>query len=308
VVIKLDLNFLNGIYYVKTKDLLTEDDFNALRRLDSNLFLRYLKTKSYGFSSDYKTIENVISKEMVNTKDELNKTSDDNLLSDIFYMDHDITNIKIVFKEVYYNIEATYFDNLGRFSKQALEQLFKYGNMKLLPKEYNEMYEKLLSVNTLDLKEALQLIEKIVYDFYTKLAKNHKSYRVLHKYLEYKKVITNLKTFLKFKYHKEDILKLKKALLNEEIIGEAEWIDLYNKFDNEIINKLYLYFNSDIVLASAEFLSTGNITDLRKETRNYLDDTLRQASFEAETIAPVLYYLHLKEKEAYKVRELYYGK
>ncbi|HHT55470.1 MAG TPA: V-type ATPase subunit [Acholeplasma sp.] len=304
----MDLNFLNGIYYVKTENMLNEDDFNALKRLDEKLFIRYLRTKSYGFNSGYLNIESIIEQEFLNVKEELDKITKSNFITDIFYLEEDLTNMKIVYKEVFYKVKSNTFSKMGRFSKEALEQFFKYGNMKLLPKEYEEMFKEINKIKEEDLQDYLQELERVVFNFYTNFSKSNKKYQVFFNYLEYKKVMDNLKTFLKFKNRNESIEKLKKALLDEEIVGRAVWIDLYNEYNNTILNKLATYFNEGIVAASDEFLNKGNNTDLRKETLNYKTELLKLTSYNNETYAPILYYLHLKQLESYKVRELYYAK
>lgn len=304
----MDLNFLNGIYYVKTENMLNEDDFNALKRLDEKLFLRYLRTKSYGFNSGYLNIDSIIEQEFLNIKKELDEITNSNIISDIFYLEEDLTNMKIVYKEVFYKAKSSNFSKLGRFSREALEQFFKYGNLKLLPKEYELMFKEINSIKEEDLQEYLQELERVVFNFYTNYVKSNKKYKVFYNYLEYKKVVDNLKTFLKFKNRNESINKLEKALLDEEIVGRAVWIDLYNEYNNAILNKLAVYFNEEIIDAAEDFLNNSSNADLRKETLGYKTAVLREKSYDSETYAPILYYLHLKQLESYKVRELYYAK
>ena len=287
----MDLNFLNGIYYVKTENMLNEDDFNALKRLDEKLFLRYLRTKSYGFNSGYLNIDSIIEQEFLNIKKELDEITNSNIISDIFYLEEDLTNMKIVYKEVFYKAKSSNFSKLGRFSREALEQFFKYGNLKLLPKEYELMFKEINSIKEEDLQEYLQELERVVFNFYTNYVKSNKKYKVFYNYLEYKKVVDNLKTFLKFKNRNESINKLEKALLDEEIL-----------------NKLAVYFNEEIIDAAEDFLNNSSNADLRKETLGYKTAVLREKSYDSETYAPILYYLHLKQLESYKVRELYYAK
>src|SRR5690554_493441 len=288
--------------------MLNEDDFNALKRLDEKMFLRYLRTKSYGFNSGYINIDTIIEQEFLNVKKELDEITNSNIISDIFYLEEDLTNMKIVYKEVFYNAKANNFSKMGRFSKEALEQFFKYGNLKLLPKEYEEMFKEINGIFEEDLQDYLQELERVVFNFYTNYVKSNKKYKVFYNYLEYKKVVGNLKTFLKFKNRNESINKLKKALLDEEIVGRAVWIDLYNEYNNTILNKLATYFNERIVDAAEDFLLNGNNEGLRRETLDYKTDVLREKSYDSETYAPILYYLHLKQIESYKVRELYYAK
>lgn len=305
----MDVTFLNGIYHVKTESMLKEDDFNSLKRLGKSLFFRYLKTKDYGLNSNYESIDKIIEKELLNVKEELDGTTEDNLITDVFYLDNDLTNMKIVFKEISEGVKATNYNNLSRFSKPALTEFFKHGNLKLFESEHQNLFIAINKIDlSLELQDYLQALEKVTYNYYSDITKNNKKYYPLYLYLENKKVINNLITFLKFKNRKEPIDKLLNALLVEDIIGIDVWKDLYLKYKQEVFNKLLIYFNERIILAIDEFLNKGAIDDLTYELAAYLEDKIKMLSYDDNTIAPIIYYLHLKEQEALKVREYYYAK
>lgn len=303
----MDLNFLNGIYYVKTENMLKEDDFNTLKRLGRPLFFKYLKTKDYGFNSGYLTIDNIIEKELLNTKIELDLTARNNLITDVFYVDNDLTNMKIVYKEIHEGIKSNNFTELSRFEKEALEQFFKYGNLKVLPSEHKELFKSINKIpRDLKLQNYLQELEKVTYNYYTKLTKSKKGYHVLFKYLELKKVINNLLTFIKFKNRDESLEKLKDALLEESIVGIEEFSLMYLNSNNDILNKLLIYFPNHLTEAIHDYIKTLDTEELDLSISLYLTDEIKSLSYNSDTLGPILYYLHLKELEALRVREFYY--
>lgn len=306
--ITLDLNYINGIYYLKTEYILNDDDFNVLKRSDKERFIRYLRSKSYGFNSGYKDVDSIIRKEFSNIKEELDSIVNNTLVTDIFFFEEDITNMKLIYKEVMYNQKTAFYSDLGRFSKEALVEFFKFGNLKLIPSNYHPLFIQISKIVELDLQEYLQRLEKVVNNFYTDFAKSNNKYKILYEYLEIKKSHDNLKTFMKFKKRNEKIENLEKALLKEDQIGIKTWVSLYTESNNNILNKLRLYFNNKIVESIKDFLQTGNNVHLRYELENIKADYLKSKSYDSETLAPIVYYLYLKLLESRKVREIYYEK
>lgn len=305
----MDVGFLNGIYYVKTESMLKEDDFNTLKRLGRSLFFRYLKTKDYGLNSNYETIDKIIEKELLNVIEELNNTTNNHLITDAFFIDNTLTNIKIAYKEVRENVVAKNFSTLSRVNKEALLEFFKYGNLKLLPLEHQELFKEINKIDlSHEIQNYLQAVEKVTYNYYSRIIKQDKKYDCLNDYLEQKKVINNLLTFLKFKKRNENINELKDALLEENIIGIDTWLDIYSKNKNEVANKLFIYFNERILTAIDIFLNEGKIDELEEELTEYLTDKIKILSYNSDTLGPIIYYLHLKVEESLKVREYYYEK
>ena len=303
----MDLEFLNGIYHVKTGNILTEDDFNTLKRLGRPMFFRYLRTKDYGHNSGYESIEKIIETELCNVRVELDQTANDNLISDIFFMENDLTNMKIIYKEVATGIKGSNFSRLRRFDQDALYEFFKYGNYKMLPKEHEELF-KAINLIPLDyeIQDYLQALEKVTFNYYTKLAKSKKVYKALVEYLELKKGINNLLTLLKFKYKKANIDLFSNALLEETYVGKDIWLAIYESSNRVILDKLSLYFNVQLTEAISNYIDNHDIEEFRIELSKYVYENIKYLSYNSNTIGPIIYYLYLKEIESLKVRELYY--
>ncbi|MDY0277640.1 MAG: V-type ATPase subunit [Acholeplasma sp.] len=307
----MDLGFLNGVYYVKTESMLNEDDFNTLKRLEKNLFFKYLKTRDYGFGSKYVSLDKIIEQELLNVRTEVEGFIDNKLLTNVFYLKTDLTNIKIVYKSVRYDTEIRSFDESGSFSKDALVQAFKYNNTNFIPIEIKPLIEKLIKINDFDTKISLQQIERTTYETYLELISKLKDKalkKILHDYLKWSITIQNLETFLKIKVQSGSIERLQEALIEDEIISVNTWGHLIDSSNKEVLEKLYVHFNKDVVTAIEDFLSTLDYSEVEKEMTQFFLEVIKKNSYDSNTYGPVIYYLYLKELEALKVRRMYYGK
>ncbi|VEU80141.1 V-type ATPase subunit [Haploplasma axanthum] len=304
----MDINFLNGVYNVKVDSMLSDDDFNTLKRLEKSLFFKYLKTKDYGFGSKYHSLDEIIAQEIINTKLELESYTDEKIISFVFYLEHDLTNIKIVFKELKYNVVSTMYDNVGNFPNEALHQFFKYDNKALLPNEVYELFDRIKLIDSKNIQETLQNIEKCVYDFYDEYLNKKKTYYPLKAYLEYDKVVSNLKTLLRLRNRNTSLNDFKDALLNESIVGIDNWVNAYELPEREMVNKLSMYFDDFVIDGINDFLKNNDANELEYVFLDYYDEKLKELTYDDNSIAAILYYLHLKRVETFKLREMYYEK
>lgn len=303
----MELDFLNGMYHTKINNILTDDDFNTLRRVGRQRFFRYLKTKDFGRNSTYKSIDEIIERDLYNAKEELDSNAKDNFITDIFFLENDLTNMKIIYKEVETGIKANNFSNLNRFEKDALYEFFKHGNYKLLPKEHEQLF---IEINKIpldyEIQDFLQALEVVTYNYYSDLARSKKVYLGLSKLLEFNKAMSNLRTFLKFRHKGETLEKLKISLLEESFIGIDVFIHIYNKNNLEVVNKLMLYFSANLTNAISEYLTNHNMSELRPALKAFEQNFVKELSYDDKSLGPVLYYLYMKDIQGKKVRELYY--
>lgn len=302
----MDINFLNGIYYIKAESLLGEDDFNALKRFDKNLFLKYLKTRNFGYRSKYSFLEEVVVQEVINVKEELLSLTQDAFLKDAIYCEHDITNIKMAYKSVKYNIPMATYDRIGSLSVEALLEFFKNGNDKLIPEYLRNLLSSFKESD--DTKEYMQEIERKCYDFYEEQAKKKKIYRPMYTYLQLQKVAKNVQTLLKLRIRQADLETFKDAILIEEQIGINNWYELYELSDQELIDKIYILFDEKMASGVEDFIKTRDPNYFNDVLIQYLEMNLKVLSYDYDSVGPIIYYLFLKNLEIMKVRTLYYDK
>lgn len=307
----MELGFLNGVYYIKSESLLSDDDYNALKRLERSLFFKYLKTKDYGYGSKYDSLDNIISKEMSNVIEELIKNSRETLITDVFFVNHNLTNMKIIYKSINFDLPVNNFDLVGSFSKEALEQFFKYNNDKLISEYARPLFNQISKIKKSDIRQELQEMERLTYDFYEQLIindKNSKIYKPLYDYFNFQKGLSNLTTFLRLKIRNEDINKLREGLIEENFIGSAVFLEIFEKSNKEIITKLGLYLNTELIDAIENLLNNYELKKFKLAVYKFQKEYIKTLSYDASKVGPIVYFLFLKELETLKVRELYYAK
>lgn len=296
--------FLNGVYQAKMNTLISKDTYESLRNLKGEAFLQHLKELSFGANSRYLNIEDVFNYENKTVKEEINTLSESTIFSDIFYLKNDLTNIKIVYKSIYYDIEIDNFDYNSKFSKEALVEFFKRDNNALLKEKDLEILTKIKNINEKTLKKSLEVIEKTYYTYYLKKAQEFDN--SLYTYLDYQIFVNNLLIFLKLRARNSNKEQFKELLLEESFVGINKWLDLFELNDSEIINYFSIIFLGKLANGINTYFKDGNLKVLKKDLNLYFKNLLLELSYDNNSFGSVTYFLYAKEAEIKTLRRLYY--
>src|SRR5690554_6015314 len=296
--------FLNGVYQAKMSNLLSKDTFENLKALSGNAFLNYLKELSFGANSNYEHLEDVFKYENKALKTEVNSLSETNIFSDIFYLKNDLTNIKIVYKSIYYDVLIDDYDQNSKFSIDALTEFFKRDNDALIKDSDLEVLKTIKNIKANSLKKSLEEIEKTYYLHYLNKAKAFD--KSLYNYLAFKVVINNLLVFLKLKARNASLDLLKSLLLPEDFIGIDMWLELFVANEQQITNFFTNNFYGQLLPGISEYFDNGSVKLIKENLNNYFKNLLLELSYDNNTLGSVTYYLYLKEVEINNVRRSYY--
>lgn len=296
--------FLNGVYQAKMSNLLSKDTFENLKALSGNAFLNYLKELSFGANSNYEHLEDVFKYENKALKTEVNSLSETNIFSDIFYLKNDLTNIKIVYKSIYYDVLIDDFDQNSKFSVDALTEFFKRDNDALIKDSDLEVLKTIKNIKANSLKKSLEEIEKTYYLHYLNKAKAFD--KSLYNYLAFKVVINNLLVFLKLKARNASLDLLKSLLLPEDFVGIDMWLELFVANEQQITNFFTNNFYGQLLPGISEYFDNGSVKLIKENLNNYFKNLLLELSYDNNTLGSVTYYLYLKEVEINNVRRSYY--
>lgn len=296
--------FLNGVYQAKMSNLLSKDTFENLKALSGNAFLNYLKELSFGANSNYEHLEDVFKYENKALKTEVNSLSETNIFSDIFYLKNDLTNIKIVYKSIYYDVLIDDYDQNSKFSIDALTEFFKRDNDALIKDSDLEVLKTIKNIKANSLKKSLEEIEKTYYLHYLNKAKAFD--KSLYNYLAFKVVINNLLVFLKLKARNASLDLLKSLLLPEDFVGIDMWLELFVANEQQITNFFTNNFYGQLLPGISEYFDNGSVKLIKENLNNYFKNLLLELSYDNNTLGSVTYYLYLKEVEINNVRRSYY--
>lgn len=296
--------YLNGIYQAKSSSIYDDDIFDNLRQLNNEQLFEYLKNDNYGIGSDYNNIDSVIYQELINIRKELESLSGTKLLGDIFYMNSDLINIKIVIKSLEYDLPIENFDPLSKFKIDALVEFFKNGNKSLIQEEDLKILTILSELESVNIKQQLEMIEKTYFDYYYNLVKN--KFPELLVYLDTNNFSRNLLNFIKVRNRNGSKEELESLLLEQSVFDKNNFLDLLNDSNDDVVKTLELYYDGKLVNGLTEFFNGGTLNKLEEAINEVTKDIMQNLNYNHQTLGPVYYYLYLKNYEANKIRGVYY--
>lgn len=296
--------YLNGIYKAKSSDLISLDSFDNLKKLNGEEFIDYLKEISYVSGDNKFTIEDSFAYQANNLKDEINQLSNNKLFSNIFYLNNDLTNIKIAYKSTKFDIPVESVDHLSKYSLEALIEFFKHDNKSLIEEDDLEILSLIKDINEVSMKKSLEKLEKLYFEYYYNQVKNFDN--SLKLYLEYKMFVNNLKLFLKLKHRNSNIELLKELLMVESFINIDQWLELFESTNDQVISYFNNNFYGKLKDGVASYFNERTLSLLNENLNEYLDELLLNTSFNSKELGSVTYYMYLKELEMKKLRRLYY--
>lgn len=302
----MNKTFLNGFYQAKTTNLIPFDSYFNLNKLQGKEFLEYLKNNNIGLGSTYANIDEVLNQDLLNVREELNSLTKLSIFGNVFFMDHDLTNFKIIYKSIKYDLAIDELDLVGKFRGEELIQFFKYDNNLLIDQEDLKVLILIKDNLTGNIKVDLELIESIYYNYYYNLVKE--DYPSLEAFLGYKRFVNNLNLLFKFRLKDESLLNFSNLLLAEKHVDKDTWINLYTKTEEEIISYFELKFYGKLVPGIKKYFSDKTLTELIKNINEVNDDIITKISFDKNNLGSLVSYIHLKLKENNSLRWSYYEK
>lgn len=301
----MNKRYLSGIYQARSANILSVEVIDNLKKLNKNELLEYLKNDNYATGSKFNNIEEVLSQELINTRNEINTLTESNILGDIFYYKHDLTNVKIVYKSLVYNLEVKDSDLLGKYSIEDLTEFFKHDNNSFISNSTDlELLTQVKELEKSSIKNDLEAIELIYHNYYYDIVT--KTFPELSIYFDTVNFINNLNNFLKIYSRNKDEEVLKQLLQKQTIFDNSDWLELLKVSEELIIEKLSLYYDGVLVEGLKEFFESNKIIKLNEGYTKILDNIMNNLSYDHNGIGSVYYYLHLKNNEIKTIRGLYY--
>lgn len=294
--------YLNGIYQAKSENLINIDNIKNLDKLN---LINHLKNIDYGSGSKYQSFDDILNYELKNIREELKELSNSNLIGDIFYLDEDLTNIKIAYKSVFYNIKNERASLVSRFDVEHLIEFFKTNNDAFIHLDDLEIFLQMKDVQGENLKEVLERIEVLYYDYIYQLAKKELPFVI--EYIETRNFNRNFLTFLKFKHRKDSAENLKVLLLPQNSFDKFSWLELFELSNDQIVERLNSVYFGLVEESLKDFFETNDIDSLKHVLSERLTEVGLKISYNLDSAGAVFYYLKLKENEINNLRWLYYA-
>ncbi len=302
----MDKNFVNGFFKAKSTTLYKKNDYDLLMSTPKEELFNALRLKGYGENIDLKSIDQIISLEFKKLVHDFKQSELDNLLF-MLNLDDDLTNLILVYKEKLYNIKGKHhFIYNKTYSYDYLYRAIIEEDYGFLDEKEADFFRSLNEI-TKDLKPN-ELSSLVIKSYYQKIFLKFKkldSYVV--KYFKLKITMTNILTFLRVKYLKLNEKFLERNLINYGEIEISDFLELFNKEEEDIANRFSNHYLGKDNGAFRQFFKDNNIKSI--EDKLYLVFTQDVVDFEYDNsgLGPVLAYMIRKNNEFRNIRTIYYS-
>lgn len=302
----MDKNFVNGFFKAKSTTLYKKNDYDLLMSTPKEELFNALRLKGYGENIDLKSIDQIISLEFKKLVHDFKQSELDNLLF-MLNLDDDLTNLILVYKEKLYNIKGKHhFIYNKTYSYDYLHRAIIEEDYGFLDGKEADFFRSLNKI-TKDLKPN-ELSSLVIKSYYQKIfLKFKKLDSSVVKYFKLKITMTNILTFLRVKYLKLNEKFLERNLINYGEIEISDFLELFNKEEEDIANRFSNHYLGKDNGAFRQFFKDNNIKSI--EDKLYLVFTQDVVDFEYDDsgLGPVLAYMIRKNNEFRNIRTIYYS-
>lgn len=302
----MDKYFINGYFEGKQTNLLNAKELEELRDTKKSEFFLYLYNKSIGPNMPSNNINKIEQAEFDKLVNDFRLLNLENLIF-LITLDDDITNLVLVYKEKYFNVDAkNHFTDNRKYSYDFLKRAIISEDYSLLNSKEELFFTKLNQLTKdKDPNLVSSLVIKHIYKFYLK--KFNSLDKTLKNFFINKLTIVNIITLLRTKEKGFSVTFLKDNLINIDNYIYNEFISIFNLDIYNIIEELkgkYFIFQEPL----DNYLKHKKLDKLFNDLNNKIYNNLLEESYTNNSLGQTIYYLESVKKQLRKIKEIYYEK
>jgi V/A-type H+/Na+-transporting ATPase subunit C len=268
--------------------------------------MRVLLDAKYGNLPDAggEDVESMIENVRKDAAKTVRELSPDAALTDLFLLQTDAQNLKVLFKSRLLGATDALWLEGGIFSREDLSRMVAESKYDLLPPRMREALERLEAKMRIQIEP--QLVSVMVdFGYYAHCLETAKKWKepFARRYFDAACDFNNIITFFRMRAMgalKED---LKKVLLPDAGIRSDTLIEVYDLSAESLISALSQSGAKHALQEGlSKMLASGNIAMIEKARDDYLLSLVNSHRHERMTIFPVVGYLLAREREAKAVR------
>ena len=266
--------------------------------------MRALSDVRYGNLTDATEAdaERMIEREMTDAMQEIREISPNPAITDLFLMQADVQNLKVLIKARLLNQSEPVFAPGGLYDKEALTEMVQTRQYQALAPIFTDALNKL--EKQLEMRVEPRNISITLDRAYLAHAlKETEKQPVFSHYFRSMADFDNVLTFLRLRAMGASIETLDEVILPE---GGVTYRDLYGAYElsfdslNRVLEKSVC--REALLKGLNAMQRTGSIAEVEKARDNYLVSLLSSHKYETETIYPIVGYYLAKEREGKAVR------
>ncbi len=246
--------------------------------------------------------ERMIERELTDAMQEVKEISPNPAITDLFLLQADVQNLKVLIKARLLNQPEPVFTPGGLYEKEALTEMVQTHQYQALPAVFTEALNKL--EKQLEIRVEPRNISIALDRAYLAHAlRETEKQPVFSHYFKALADFNNVPTFLRLRATGASIETLDEVILPE---GGITYRDLYGAYElsfdslNRVLEKSVC--KEALLVGLNAMQRTGNISEVEKARDNYLVSLLSAHKYETETIYPIVGYYLAKEREGRAVR------
>lgn len=303
----MDYPYANGIVKALENNLLDKSKLSKLIKLSQKDIIRSLKEMGYGKGSSSNHLEDLINEEIKATKKLYKEISPKTNLTDLFLLQYDALNIKVLWKAKLFNTSIKdLLNDYGSIDKDVLSNAILNGvyddllsHQAMLLKEIEKQVTKLDNPRLISV-----LIDSLVFDYSFKQIGIFTD-KALINYLKASIDIINVLTLVRFIRLNWSSERYQEVFIKNGLIGLDVMLSVYNQFNEAGFKHLYEYYSEKITILLNAYLKNDNLGELETGLNRLLINVTKEFEYDTFGIGPLISYYLKKQTEARNIRLIY---
>ena len=295
--------FANGRIAAIDNHILDRTKLAKLAKTPKKDFQATLVELGYTDSSSG-TLEDVINREINNTKALLDEISPQKEFTDLFFLENDAINIKALYKMKIYGLDNDTFKSSGIFSRKFLEDVILHGYMEGLSKELKKFFESINAkiIDTTNPRLISAIIDNCLFGYLLGMLRK-KPNPILKTYFQAKIDMTNVLTLIRGKKLNWNQDQISEMFINGGNINISQLTKASLKTD--FSNSFGEVYNGKVNSGLKKYKETSRIDQLEMYFDELLLELMKVHEYDAYSIGPIIYYFLKKQAEAKNIRLIY---
>lgn len=294
----------------------------AVKAAESNLFDKAKLAKLFrcnddefcpalvdmGYGANEATLEGIITSELMKTKKFLVGITPSDDVMDLFYLQNDAQNIKVVYKSKVFGLpHHDNFVNTGVIDKDAIIECVLHDNMDKIPADYAPLL-KGIAAKVANIKNPRILsatIDSCVFEYIFEQLKVHKD-EALRVYFQTFINFANIMTLVRCQALNWGLDKFLEMYIANGTIGKDDFVSAYT-LASEGLYKHFIKkdYGEKISKGLKVYTEDMDLNHLEKFLDELMLTIMKDYSIQFSTVGPLVYYYLEKQAEAKNIRMIY---
>ncbi|MDD3421958.1 MAG: V-type ATPase subunit [Bacilli bacterium] len=303
----MDYSYACGAVKGVESTLLDKAKLSKLFKLEDAQFKQSLADMGYGATGN--TLEEIVNGEMAKVKAFFNEVVPGNPVMDLFYLQNDAQNIKVIYKSRMFNLPHNdNFVTTGAINKDLLVDAITKGNYDHIPEAYEPLL-KGIAEKTKAIKNPRVLsatIDSCIFEYImSELNTKYKDEALRTYYVNFIN-FANILTLVRCQSLKWPLDKFLEMYIGYGTIDKDDFIAAY-ALTGENLSKHFVKkeYGESIAKGLKAYDDDHNLSNLEKYLDELKLEIMKNYSLQFSSIGPLVYYYLEKQAEAKNIRLIY---